>query len=459
MPSRPPLARLAEGAALAGIAILPLPGAEILRSPHVSASDVLFLLAAAAAAGDALREGAFPRALRPDRATLAFVGWLLAAFSGAHLAGGMPREASRSGLSFAFARDFAQVAFYLGVLAPALAWILREREALHRSAMALAFASAVAIVPAIPQFLDANLDNAAVAGSFWRPAVSDPREQGNHHILGLFLAGILPALYALIPSLAPSRQKAAFSLLFLVGACVTLSFGPFLAILGATLAVSSLRGRREFRIAAVCALALFLVPSRGPRSRFGAFRESIHLFEEVRIPPGAAPAEGITVGRSGDSALQIARRYRRWMGLANLAERHALLGSGLGSVSRMKVPWGFRGDLEIPNPPQVLTRRDPCTENAYLVLAAEAGLPGLGIFLAWLLAQMKRGWRRHRGDPSPLGSGAGAAALAGILGLALAGAWCPLFVRSALPVLALLCAWARASTVDPGGAAAVESSR
>ncbi len=455
--NRGPWLAAGQAAAVLGVLLLPFSSLEILSRPHVTAASALLALAAAFAAADALRARAAWRAFRPDPMVAAFLGWLLVSFAAGRLL--WPKRLP--GGADDFGREFAQVLLFLAIVPPALAWLFRKGASRTPGALLLAAAAAAAIhlVPALDQFLDPEtFSGTAVAGCFSNPGLRDIREQGNAHLLGLFFAGTLPALAAVAASprqIGRAWARAGIALLAAAGAFLTLSFGPFIAILAASAFAAALRSRRAAAIAGIAALLLLSFPSSGPRARFAAFRDSLSLFETVPTQGSDGKTPGGVVAQSGGSSLVVSRRYVRWMLCANLSGAYFPFGTGFGtSQARMSEAYGFNRDLSIPNPNRALELRDPYTEHTYLLLAAETGVPGAALFLAWLAALVAAGVRRSRGDPDPVGAALGAAAAAGLLGLAIAGIFAPILNRTTLPLLALLAAWVRpdpAESASPTG--------
>lgn len=232
--------------------------------------------------------------------------------------------------------------------------------------------------------------------------IGNPNFFGGHLVLawGLGLAWLIGA--------GPGRRRLpalVFALLSVVQ-WWSRSVGPWLGMAGA----------------AALALALLLAPGAGVlRQRAGLTRARILQGLGAGLLLGALflaspPGQALRHKLGQEKAVSVTNRLMMWKAAVELWQRAPLQGAGLGSYRPL-----------YPDIQAGILAREPeagwnyvvtwLPHQNYLYLLAETGLLGLGLFMAFWLAVLARGWARARdGDREALGP---LLACAGLLGVGL----------------------------------------
>jgi O-antigen ligase len=203
--------------------------------------------------------------------------------------------------------------------------------------------------------------------------------------MGAFLAYYGAPLLAFAAAARTKTKKLSWLAAFLISARVTLytfSRGAYLAFgAGAATVVLLISPALLVAAGAGGALAVGLVPSLIPSS----VRERVSATQKTEGAGGEEATE--TLDRSTAIRLII------WHGAAHMIADHPLQGVGLD-----RFPLVIRSYTG----PALRADEPADAHNAYLLLAAEMGLPALGLLLTLFLAQGIAAFRVHRRNRHPL---------------------------------------------------------
>ena len=218
-----------------------------------------------------------------------------------------------------------------------------------------------------------------------RPDVDVSGPFADRNVYGGYLAMILPVAFGL--AIWPARWTAIGygGILVGVGLSTMLAGGPLLGALAGIAVILAIRWHWGFALfaAGVVGLVIWGTPQLDRPDHMKTLRDSVGFFDEGDASAGATPnvrylewqaaMKPLTPGFHRDFGIPESRHVRQMM-----------FGVGVGNY-QINVDQ-YYGALPKPN----RNTTEPHTENLYLVLAVEAGIPAALVFLWLIVAHLRR---------------------------------------------------------------------
>jgi O-antigen ligase len=224
----------------------------------------------------------------------------------------------------------------------------RFPSAAKTSLLLFALTSGAITLLALAQYLNAEVDDLMVRGSF-----------GNRNVLAGFYALTMPLLFACLIETRSRLMKLLLGILFLTALSVNLSGAAYAAVATATVLIAARNGLKWFvPVTAVLVLWQSQVMPRLPRENDLVHFRSIALYDDTS---------------------EVERRYPDWQAAGSMILTRPLLGCGAGNYQ--KHVGQFYDTI-----PRRTGPSEPDTQNMHLVIAASAGIPALLAFLAMFVA-------------------------------------------------------------------------
>ena len=222
-----------------------------------------------------------------------------------------------------------------------------------------------------------------------------PKEVGtksNRNVLGAFLCLVLPLAYGLFLFHPNWFVKLWMLAVAIAGLTIVLSGGALIAIcIAFTVMAAMCRRSTMFVTAAMIGVIILYLYPKLPRENQKVILDSLMLKKTVD-QYGTLPAP--TTGKAIPEEGQWQQKYTEWQAALNAISLNPLVGVGLGHYQK-NINLYYDTDLDPLEDYYVIEKEpgvnymEPDSNNHYLVLATEAGIPALLIF-AWVIAHFIR---------------------------------------------------------------------
>ncbi len=268
---------------------------------------------------------------------------------------------------------------------------------------------AAVILTGIVQYAMPDLDALAVRATF-----------GNRNVFGGYLAMMIPLAFGLLLYDRHPARRLGYGALMAAGSVCLLAGGSFLAAAIGVAAVAAAKGGKTFLLAmAVFILCLGVAQPHLPRDNAAECHDSIVIFDP-QTEHGLTP------------------RYSEWQAALTLIADNPWRGVGMGNYQEnIGLYYGIL--------PDIAEAAEPDSQNLYLVIGSEIGLPGLAVFIGMLLHAMRLALRQAVHATDRFSRGLALGVFGALIGFSINSLWSPLLVRGTGVVLVLLLALAAQS--------------
>ena len=311
----------------------------------------------------------------------------------------------------------------------------------------------VAAGPWVVKKIEHPMDIDSTFGFSMAPAT--PKEVGsksNRNVLGAFLCLVLPLTFGLYLFHPNWFVKLWMLVVTLVGLGVVLSGGAFFAISAGLLVVAAMRrGSTVFLTLLLLGLVFLVAYPKLPRENQKVILDSLMLKKSSDLY-GCMPAP--TTGKGIPAAGQWQQKYTEWQAALNAISLNPYVGVGLGHYQK-SINAYYGTDLDededyyLIDKPAGVNYMEPDSNNHYLVLAAEAGIPAM-LLLVWIITHFTRCASRAFVAGKP---GFGRALAAGLCGsmvaFAIGSIFTVMLVRGLAITLVLIFAFAHGLSYTP----------